>query len=214
MSEPAKTLRLPNEYTSPPGQWRYRVPETGEPLAGSNLPELIQKVQAHLQANDYPVPADIKERIIEYICATIPGYCEGDSSLKAKIISLAHTFHVGLKGTLAMAKWGITSRQFVSQEQADSRALVCSTCILNDSLEGCTSCNAGKLADAVVKIVGKRRTAYHDKLKHCRACVCNNQGKVWFPIDTILKNTAPEDKAKLREGCWILEEEKALVHYD
>lgn len=206
MPEPAKSLRLPNEYTSPPGQWRYRVPETGQKFVGSNKQELLSQLRAHYEVNGYPFPDDIEAKIEDYICETVPDYCEGTG--KPSKPGLAHTFHVVMQGTKTLGSWFIKGREFVPQEQADRRAATCASCVLNDEPEGCTSCNMSKLHELVEKFVGKRKTSSHDRLKSCRACLCNNRVKVWLPLKILIDNTEPEDKERLTPQCWILEEER------
>lgn len=205
-------LHLPNLTTSPPGEWRYRVPESGQHFHGSNWPELQGKLTAHYNAAGYPLPDDLFERVEAYICAGAQGYCveEATGMPPRDATALALTFHVVLQGTRTLASWWIKhGRKHVPQEQADKRAAICAMCIQNQEPQGCTACNNATMKDAVSLIIGKRSTPFDSQLKACLICMCNLKGKVHIPHAPLWDNTPDAQRERLPAHCWLLTEQQA-----
>jgi hypothetical protein len=206
--------QLPNTYTSPPGEWRYLVPETGVHFQGSNWSQLYDQLTAHYRASGYKLPDDIFQRVEDYICANVPDYCVGVGGIavspRSTSFPLAHTFSVVAQGTRTLASWLIGGRQYVPQSVANTRAQVCSTCAFNSVPEGCSGCNSSVLKEAVRLVVGNRTTPYDSSLKACRVCVCQLQAKVHLPLTTLLQHMPDSQQAQLPSHCWIVKERDSL----
>src|SRR6188768_968001 len=67
-----KRATLPNTHTSPPGEFQYRVPQTGQFFRASNWPQLQEQLIAHYRATGYPAPANLYEAVEDFICANHP----------------------------------------------------------------------------------------------------------------------------------------------
>lgn len=204
--QPAR--KLPNRTNAPPGGWRYRVPETNQVFTGVSEHDLIVKLQAHYRINGYPYPDDMPGRIEHYVCSAEPSYCRDASGKPGKWSSkLAHTFHVVLQGSATLGHWMLKGREFVAQELADRRSATCAICPFNEEPQGCTSCNANALRETVAKLVGSRRSRYHEQLKACKVCHCQLQVKVWLPQAILLAHMPAEQQEQLPEHCWLRTEQ-------
>lgn len=196
---------LPNTYNSPPGEWRYRVPETGYTLKRSNWPELQDALVAHYKASGYPLPPDLFENVEAFICANAPDFCEGGPVTRPKF-DLAHTFSVVVQGTRTLSNWLVGGRTYVPQLVAEKRASICVTCVYNTEPQGCTGCNSKVLAEAVQLVVGKRATSFDSRLHACRVCACQLKAKVHLPLANLLKYMPAEQQALLPPHCWLVGE--------
>src|SRR2546421_728471 len=92
---------LPNLTNTPPGGWRYAVPETQKTLGPfSGWIQLQEQLHGHYHAAGYPVPANLFDLVQVQICNAQPEYC-GDiivqGPLSSAIQATKHTFHAGLQ---------------------------------------------------------------------------------------------------------------------
>lgn len=201
---------LPNHVTAPPGSWRYKVPETNQTFSGPSEHSLITQLQAHYRANGYPVPTsdDLRPRIEAFICAAVPDYCTGNEP--ARFVD-GFSFHTVIQGTRTFAVWLLKSllkgsRQYVPQEQANTRAAICQICSFNEQPDGCSGCNSGTLKTVVQVIVGSRSTPSDDSLKACRICNCLIKAKVHLPHSVLYDNMTTKQKELLPGHCWLVKE--------
>lgn len=204
-------MNLPNFTTAPPGQWRYTVPETGQvfgPFPG--IEQLIDQLRQHYNANGLSVPdrMTLTDKIEEQTCARIPAYC-GDANAIAMEQeqngnpNIVDTFYTVMGGTKTLLSWLGNGRQLVEQDLADTRAATCAGCQFNITPAGCTNCNMSAFYNLIERIVGKRQTTSHEKIKACSVCHCGSRAKVWVPLDTILRNMPKVQQDKLPDHCWI-----------
>jgi hypothetical protein len=116
-------------------------------------------------------------------------------------------------GSETLVEWLASGAEAVSGDLANSRAVVCAACPMNEK---------GTLSDffttaaseAIRRSLNLRRewkleTTEDEKLGVCSACYCPLRLKVFLPLDRILKRLAPEIQAGLPDFCWIKREQKA-----
>lgn len=200
--------RLPTSQ-SPPGEWQFRVPQTGQYFKGSNWPQLQEQLLAHYRASGYSPPEDLYGAVEEFICSNNPDYCDGDApALKLALHQLSHSFTNVLTGTRTLASWVAKGRPYVSQQQAEDRAAVCVGCPFNTPAESCSSCNKGVLKDAVMLVIGKKSTSRDAQLASCRICGCSIPAKLWLPLDSITDHMPLDRQAALPDHCWVKTEAK------
>lgn len=208
------TPTLPNKTNSPPGGWRYRVPQTGQLFTGVSEHQLLVQLEHHYRATGYTKPTNLKELVEEFICSAIPDYCTGNEP--ARPVG-GFSFHTVIQGTRTIGSWLLSSfakgaRQYVPQAQADARASVCATgvnggsCPFNDQPEGCTGCNSGAMKETLRFVVGDRHTAFDNQLKSCRVCNCGLFAKVHLPHAVLWDNMPLDQRAKLPDWCWLVKE--------
>lgn len=117
---------------------------------------------------------------------------------------------VGAKSYLEMV--GPTG-QFVARELAERRAGICVECPLNDSKGGLARYFVQTTSRGIMAFFGAMKemdlsTQMDDKLGVCTACLCPMRAKVWFGLDTILRQMPADtfDKLSRFPKCWLLTE--------
>src|SRR2546429_180728 len=105
-------VSLNNPTMTPPGLFRYRVPETGQMIkefyAYNDLEDAVVK---HYRANKLAVPSDLRQLIIDQLCAQLPqGWCkDGTKGFVGFVRGLVAEFQRILMGTTTLADWLISS---------------------------------------------------------------------------------------------------------
>lgn len=209
------SLEVRNYTETPPGLWRYRVPETGiwvKDFYAYN--DLEAEVLRHYKANGKGAPSGLRQSIIDQMCQQLPeGWCHDGNRWLAIGQRFAAEFQRVLTGTTTLVDWWINAgRQRVSQEEADRRAEICSTCIFNQLPQGCTACNGKALRDLANQIVGGSATAFDSTLQACQICGCELRAKVWLPLDVLQRHIPAAQLAQFPppngayKGCWLRDE--------
>lgn len=197
--------RFPNTFTTPPGDYQYRVPETGQHFKGISMHQLVTQVSACYRANGYLMPANIEALIEHYNCARLPDWCVGGPQ-RLPMPSLSFSFTNVLQGTRTLGSWLLGGRKLVDANLSEQRAAVCVTCPMNTEPEGCTNCNSGALAQAVDIVVGTRRTSYAGQLRSCSVCFCQLNAKVQLPHAILWAHMEDAQKQRLPAHCWLVTE--------
>ena len=209
-------LTLPNLTNCPPGGWEYKIPETGKSVSGSNLNELLARIQSQYAGAGYQVPADIEMKIEAYMCGLerMQGYCEDRvhsifEKVEKSLIrsgSLAHTFHAAVQCLRTLISHIGGTGEKITQEKAESRAGVCAGCSKNQDVAGCKNCSKGIIGQLVQRVIGARKTSHDGQLKFCEVCHCYAAAKVWVKHEAIWKHMPESQKKALPEECWIVKE--------
>lgn len=217
-----------NLSTTPPGMFKYKVPETGvwiptgigaEGFFGFN--DLLDAVKAHYKANGALAPGDLPQRMIDQMCQRLPpGYCRNDDR---RVLSIAGDLIQSLmmikQGTETILDWQLRhGGEVVAQAVADQRASVCAQCPLNGPPVGCPTCGGALplLRQMVDKFTGQRKTGLDEKLHACYVCGCELRVKVWLPLPLLLRHLSPSHLARFPKpqtwlgfpGCWLIPHEK------
>lgn len=203
-----------NFQTTPPGMWRYRVPETGrwikEFYAYNDLEAEIVK---HYKANSLTAPADLRQRIVEQMCEQLPpGWCKDGSGLIGFVRGLLHEFQRVLQGTSTLVDWWIKGgKQRVSDAEVIRRTEICGKCIFNQPPVGCTACNIAALNKVVESAMGIDRLPSDSQLESCQVCGCTLRPKTRMPLDILLRHITEKQLAQFPPahdnwpGCWLRE---------
>lgn len=205
-------LRVSNLNETPPGGWRYRVPETdkmiGPTPAWNDIRTLVYK---HYTANSILPPANLEDKIHEYVCAQIPPmFCEESTvfALRSQVrgeISAADL----LRGVRIMAEW--TAARLVGQSHrvtkkvAEARADVCVSCPNNVPTTECKPCKLGEFIALVTRISGGETVSVDSRLGGCKVCGCGLKAKIWLPKSILNKNITQEQLAKYPAFCWLVD---------
>ncbi len=198
-------LRLRPSNVTPPDKFQFKFGD-GHIEHAFGKQEWIDKVTKYATDNGYAVPT-IEEMEDQY-CRTLNGeFCIGGDEYS--FVSPRFTMDDFLRGMKTLGEFLIKG-EVVSPEVAEERALVCSRCVFNVSIPGCSTCVG--LANAVVAVKGAKSTKHDHLLRVCSICKCANEAKVWLPIEQIEKSTTPEmlEQYKRVDECWQKNELLAL----
>lgn len=204
---PEDLLTVLRDVNSPPGGWRYTVPETGITIKAQFFNGLKQRVIKHLQANGVTIS---DERLLVFedgACRETqpPGSWCAKRAPKPVEGKLPHLTLAHLDRFLKSIWYAITQRDFVGREEAERRAEICRTCpLITGGLGGCSGCYT--LLKKAQSLVEKNPITMDAGAEVCGACGC------YVPILVHLKNSTldkavGEKMPKYAEGhCWRLEE--------
>ena len=204
---------LPNLTNTPPGGWRYVVPETSKTIGPfTGWVQLKMNLEAYYATIGYPVPADLFAKVEEQICAANIEYCGESYSgmvVGKAVAGAKHTFHAAVQclGTLISHRAG--SGEKPALELQEARAQVCVACPNNTDITPCSVCNISVLKNLIQKLVGAKKTSVDAELKYCSVCHCANSAKVATKREAIWKHMPDWQKKGLPPTCWIMVEEKA-----
>ena len=184
----------------PPDGFRYVFPEDGWVCHAWSYNDWIALAKAHLQANNQQVPQELEVIMQDQLCQSLPpGWCNYDNDQRPRASTSLGWGDV-LVGIKTFSEWISKGAQFVSQEEADRRALVCSRCYLNVNVTGCSSCQ--KMVEEVVR---GQKTKYDFALKACGVCMCFLRAKVHFPLEILENNATEHSRAVYPQisWCWL-----------
>ena len=213
-------LTLNNPSMTPPGLFRYRVPETGHFLkdfyAWNDLEEAVVK---HYKANHLPVPSDLRDRIIEQLCQQLsPEWCrDSKGGFVGFMRNLVHEFQRVVMGTTTLVDWAISSgAKRVDDSEVLRRGEICNRCTFNQPPIGCNSCNVSALNKIVEKFVGGQHLPIDSQLEACMICSCNLKVKTRIPMEVLKRHITQEQMLQFPPaheafvGCWLREPEQTV----
>jgi len=205
--------RLKDNTRVPGGGWLARQPETGTVIKGLSFPSLLKRVRSYREANGLSIEPNLRRQVENQVCETLSEeersmFCLDNAlfseppELKPFRSTSQDLFNFGkaLKGLLDSALAG--TRLHVSQEEADSRAAVCSVCPHNLPVSNCWGC--GALGSLYRTLIGNRKTSKDYLLKSCDVCGCDNRTQVHFE-GALLKEVSQKQgfmAANFPEFCW------------
>lgn len=211
-------LSLNNPNMTPPGLFRYRVPETGHIIKDYySWNDIEEAVVKHYRANHLPVPGDLRQLIIDQLCQTLPnGWCR--DSDRAGFIGFArglmHEFQRIVQGTITLADWVVADgAERVDDAEVTRRGEICKRCVFNQPPIGCSSCSMATLNKIVEKFVGGQPLPIDNQLESCMICGCNLRVKARLSIDVLKRHIKPEQMLQFPpphesfQGCWLRETE-------
>lgn len=196
-------LRLLDRSKGVPNHFRYVHSENGYESTGVNWWDMWNDVTKHRAANGYPA---VTEAEVEHqICLQAgPAYCQEEepTDTNRRFVNTRLKWGDIVQGTKAYVAFIASGFKTVSQQEADRRARICSSCYLRVQPQGCGACL--KISTLIVGDVAGKKTAYDDKLSNraCAICSCPNKAIVHFPI-ALLEQA---DKAGHQDAypffCW------------
>ena len=185
-------LKIIAKDTTPPFGFRYVDPDTSFPFVADYLQQLVEKVRAHRQANKLAVPENLSDVVENFICHNCPpGICRSPDGEKYTGGRSRESVENITNATLRVAR----SRQFVSKEEAERRAAICSSCSENSPRRHCGSCRGTN--NIIKEILGNRSTQNDPHLG-----VCDSLG-VFLKAFVHLAGKANSSKGELPDNCWL-----------
>lgn len=167
--------------------WVYVVPETKTPLEANCFIALVDKTMENYKINGIEKDrALVDSEIQDYICTRIPnGLCKN---------FVNHFVSSPLE--ILNAHASIRSNKFETQEVAEKRALICTTCEYNSAIKGGVRGNG--LPEMLSRM--KKTTTHDDKLHLCAICKCFIRIIVHVNLETF--NKLIKTPAKYPKNCW------------
>ena len=208
-------LSFNNPNTTPPGLYRYRIPElTGEAAIVKDCyayNDLEAEVVARYKRNGKSPPGDLRQQITDQLCPQLPrGWCRDGNRLVGFFTDLLHAFQRILQGTITLADyWTASGKKRVSTEEIQRRSAICNLCPFNQAPTGCASCSMGALNRVVEAAVGGDRLPSDAGLEACAVCGCNLRVKVRIESEILLRHMPESQLMQLPPehgnypGCWL-----------
>lgn len=141
---------------------------------------------------------------------TVPKPSPPDQARRLKSLGAAAAAAKSLvAGARSLMEWDESGEPAVPAELSEHRAVICTTCPLNepgDFTKWFTVPAAEIIKRRIEKAQARKLTTPRDEHLHlCTACHCPLKVKVHVPIGWITKRIEPEQMAKLRRApnCWI-----------
>lgn len=176
----------------------FIVPESGV-IVGYGLPyhKIVAAVRDHYIGNGYDTEG-LEDKIQEQICKRIdPKFCTSSEGY----VPSPNAEDV-LKFANFLLTWSMDSFTFVTQEEAERRAEICSKCLHNRMSAGCRVCGwMGKVSEAVGTFLGKRKTVKDPFLNSCAICKCPCRAIVHIPLQHLRLDKSQERMYK-EVNCW------------
>lgn len=191
--------RLLNRSLGPPEpkHFSFTHEETGHTTGPCiTYDDWVEKAKEHRKAMGLPIPPNFPAIMEDQLCQTLPPeWCEYEKEGWGFWTNVK----LGLHDVVTVSRALVDAAQgnYVSQEEAERRAEICSRCFLNVPLHGCGTCHA--LASV---IAGDRTTKLDSKLNSCAVCGCVNKAQVHIHLDSMPSHANSERQMQFPSFCW------------
>lgn len=203
-------LKAKADSETPPDKFTYRFPQDGYVAQGFDKLSWFADIYKHYVDNQYELPSDWREQAEDQLCRRLSGeWCDGGTS--ASFISTRFTFNDFVRGSQVLGAFALDPNATVTQQVAEDRALICSRCVANVNVPGCSSCH--HMANLVTRLKGGKRTSVDHLLKACGICHCSNEAQVWVKAEHLSKGVTPAmmETYKTIPECWKSAEISSLT---
>lgn len=181
-----------------PKSYSFVDPDTGYKFFEQTFEALISRIVNYRIQNNLEHIDNLAMVLNNYWCA-LP---ENAGSCKP-IPHIERDYYTTVKGGIALfTAW--LFKKFTSKEEADKRAEVCIKCPNNVFPDKGPFIEwSDKIAE---KMVGARKSTYHEQLGNCDVCTCCLKAKVFYGGDISLTDEEKERIKKTMPTCWQLKE--------
>jgi len=193
-------LTVTRDMESPPGGWKYTVPETGLLITGPYAHILKRRVLNHMRANSLPIPDDAV--LVDAICRESnhgAPFCGG--ALPEAPVGIPGMTWGQAKRFIATILEVAKDRKFVSKEEAERRAAICAGCVYSQNISGCKGC-ASAFRQAA-KFIRGREIPLPKHQEFCAKCGCYLPLKSLIPNEVL--NRAEQGSVEYPDHCWRLQ---------
>lgn len=214
-------LKYIGKNVTPPDKFQFTCPHCGyKPNGQFALQDLQSLVRQHYIDNDHPIPDDLRAFVEDQVCQLLPpGWAMyGDGTEPDWHVNTRISGEIVVNGTkvlLELARQALAFKWFggksplVSKELASSRALTCSRCHFNATIEGCASCHG--VANMVAEIAGSMTTPSDATLRSCILCGCSGLAQTRVSADILNIGTTTTTLDHYPAFCWRKKEIQALT---
>ena len=204
-NEPIRYV-LFNETDVPSGGYRYTDPDLNVTITQIHLGSVFQKARQLRLANKKGLPRMWPLVFRSLICEQMQlgdSFCRpfrktsANSSLDENPKRQV-TFGDVRNFLAVLREWMATRADFVSPEEAERRASICSGCPENVPASGCAGCT--NLVSLVTSVIGGRETSKDEVLENCNVCGCANKAQVHIPLEVLAKGLTSD--MAFPSICW------------
>lgn len=209
MSTPPKQILI-NKKLIPPGGLRVKCPYCEEMPYHSEptWKDLEAWVRDHSAGMNHP-EWDFQTQLCELLPPGSCTYENGHAAVSVDCRVNGESLLMGTKGVTAYLWEALTGDPYVSQEEAERRAAICTRCRMNIQAEGCRGCSVfAQLSDAVGSVRGDRKTSNDHLLYACCVCKCSIPTIVFIKNEVLAKGMSDEQRTQLEmlaPFCWKLD---------
>ena len=196
---------------TPPGGWKATLPGTNKVISHYDYTSFIKQYESFCLANKvYLGPLWVEELLSDMCEQNMPlwsNHCKRAGKFKPhKMVSFASV----MSFLNVLKKWITDGGVFESQEVAEHRASICSTCPMNSKKQlswGCGSCSHA-YNKLLSWMLGSRTTSYANVCGSCGVCGCAINAAVFFPISAQQEGLTDDMKQTFSEldFCWKRQE--------
>lgn len=189
-------LHLKSLLISPPGEFRFRDPDSGFEMKEGTFYELVRTVSIHRRNNNFrPL---MESEIENAVCQMLSPAAQAEYCMEGARMPTFVPWTDVLNFLKTAGAWLAGGLSTVEPSEAERRAAICAKCPYNRGLSGgCAACN--NAVNALRKAVLHKGTSVDDKLQACAICGCDNRTTVHVPIKTL--ETVSHDFS-LASWCW------------
>lgn len=130
------------------------------------------------------------------------------SPLKDRLAAAAGSVGRVAAGIQTLLDWLGSGGAPVDQKEAESRAMICSTCPKNEKGDWKRFFTVPAAEQIKLQLEMRNnlslKTSQDAHLNVCSGCDCVLKLKVWTPMSHVLKYTTEETKKRLDPRCWVL----------
>jgi hypothetical protein len=182
--------------------FRWTDPLTHITVEGTSLDMLLQRAYDERRANSVPTGLEFELEVERDLCQSYPNECQYFDAKTAPHRRLGMGDVIA--GTMTILRHKLAGSPLESQEEANRRAAICSTCQFNQHFhKPCARC--GDLEDLVRSAMAQgKRTPYDDDLKSCNICACFTKVAVWVPLSVQCPGLTDEQREMFSQiaHCW------------
>jgi hypothetical protein len=198
-------LTVLRDVNSPPGGWKYTVPQTGVTITAQFWNGLLPQILQHLRANGVEITDELLLEIEDGACRETnpPGWCRKRQP-KPVAGQLPH-LTLGMAEQFIKTVWEvIKERKLVDRAEAERRLAICMSCPLATSIGGCEGCTT--LYKKMVEMLATKNPLTVETGKEfCGACGCLLLAKTAIPNATLDRAEGSTKPRYLEGHCWRLE---------
>jgi hypothetical protein len=164
------------------------------------------------KANGIPVGLNFEDDVEQALCQEYPNECIiSDPEMPRKREMGMMDVVRGTKmlariiAARALSAIGMGDSPFVSQEDANSRALICSKCQFNTTFHKPCTGLCPEIRAVVMEVKGSdHHTPFDHDLKSCNICGCYTAAHVWIDLKILLSGLTGMEKKQFSnvQSCW------------
>lgn len=183
------------------GMYFWRDPITGVEVSGTTGDMLYNNAVAQRNANSVPMGLEFWDSVMSDVCKDFPDECSNVDPNKPR----RRGFSMGdiVRGSLAMINNVMSGGELVSQDEANRRAAICSTCPHATYFSKPCTGLCRELAN-LLGTTGDRKTPYDHDLRACGVCGCWTRISIWHRLETQCVAVTDEMKEQFKtvQNCW------------